>query len=179
MARLIGGPSPRRLTDLFLLLDTSFESWEGQHKNTSEGTKKQTQEQHYDDSLFYIFNTLPSPSPSPEKVSCPIAKAAMVSLLDTQLMPGLKTKLYSYQKRSAAEMVRRETEPLLGPDPRFEMMEGPTGRRFYFDRNTGILLRDKQEYEEARGGILAEVGENQAATRLDTNSNAILNRQWA
>lgn len=84
----------------------------------------------------------------------------MISLLDTELMPGLKTSLYSYQKRSAAEMVRRETQPLLRLDPRFENIEGPTGRRCYYNKNTGQLLGDKREYEDARGGILAEVGEN-------------------
>lgn len=75
-------------------------------------------------------------------------------------MPGLKTRLYPYQKRSAAEMVRRETEPLLRLDPRFEDMEGPTGRQFYYNIQTAIVLREKQEYEDARGGILAEVGDD-------------------
>lgn len=84
----------------------------------------------------------------------------MISLLDAELMPELKTSLYSYQKRSAAEMVRRESQPLLSLDPRYENVEGPAGRRYYFDENTGKLLGDKREYEDARGGILAEVGEN-------------------
>lgn len=141
------------------LLDTSLKSWEGD-QNATEVNQEQKQEQHHDDSLFYIFNTLPSPTPDPADVSCPVAKAAITSLLDAQPMPRLKTSLYSYQKRSAAEMVRRETEPLLRLDPRIEIMEGPTGRRFYYDRHTGLLLRDKREYEEARGGILAEVGES-------------------
>lgn len=145
----------RCLMHLMPLLDTSLESWEGDQK-TIEVVQEQKQEQHHDDSLFYIFNTLPSPPPYPADVSCPFAKAAMTSLLDVQPMPRLKTSLYSYQKRSAAEMVRRETEPLLRLDPRLEIMEGPTGRGFYYDRHSGLLLRDKREYEEARGGILAE-----------------------
>lgn len=149
----------RRLADLFPLLDKSSASWEG-HQNTSGLTQNKTEEQYHDDSLFYLFNTLPLPSPSPTDVSCPIAKAAVQSLLDTQMMPGLKTSLYPYQKRSAAEMVKRETSPLLRADPRFEIMEGPTGQRFYYDGSAGVLLRDKREHEDVRGGILAEVGEN-------------------
>lgn len=84
----------------------------------------------------------------------------MTSLLSAQPLPGLNTNLYPYQKRSAAEMVRRETQPLLRLDPRFEIIDGPTGQQFYYDEQTGFVLRDKQEYEEVRGGILAEVREN-------------------
>ncbi|MCJ1466606.1 hypothetical protein MMC07_005226 [Pseudocyphellaria aurata] len=126
------------------------------YSDISKGTQKDTQEQLHEDSLFYIFNTLPSPSPSPADVFCPFAKAAMISLLNAQPMPGLKTNLYAYQKRSAAEMVRRETRPLLRLDPRFETIDGPTGRQFYYDEHTGFVLREKQEYEEVQGGILAE-----------------------
>ena len=53
-------------------------------------------------------------------------------------------------------MIRREVEPKRGLDPRFQALEGPTGQEFYYDRETGVLLRDKRTYEEARGGILGE-----------------------
>lgn len=72
-------------------------------------------------------------------------------------LPGLKTTLYSYQKRSAAAMIQRETEPLQTLDPRLESLKGPTEQNFYYDRLTGIILREMQTYEEARGGFLAEV----------------------
>ena len=163
--------------ELFCLLDTSLESWEGL-ENTSEPIQEQDQAQLHNDSLFYIFNTLPSPSPSPTDVLCPIAKASMTSLLNEQPMPGLKTSLYPYQKRSAAEMVRRETEPSVRLSPRFEIMKGPTGEQFFFDSHTGDLSRNGQEYEDARGGILAEVRKHYAA-RIDHNANAIQIRQWA
>lgn len=147
---------------LMLLLNPSFESWEGRNDSTRP-LQEEVEDQPYLESLFYLFNTLPSPSPRIELVSCPTAKGAMSSLLDLKIMPGLKNALYPYQKRSAAEMIRRETAPLLKLDPRFQAMEGPTGRHFYYDSETGILLHDREEYEEVRGGILAEVGNNEEA----------------
>lgn len=150
------GSKPRKcLKSLMMLLDTSFESWEG--RNDSTDPTQQVVQQLEKESLFYMFNTLPSPSPDPDRAACPVARAAMISLLSVEVMRGLKTALYSYQKRSAAEMVRRETSPSRTLDPRLDSMEGPTGMSYYYDKMSGILLCGRREYEEARGGILAEV----------------------
>ena len=157
------------LRELTSLLDLSLKSWEGRNDSTEHiHIHEEAQERPDPDSLFYIFNTLPSPSPRIEDVSCSNAKAAMGLLLHLQIMPGLKTELYPYQKRSAAEMIRRETAPSRKSDPRFQVIEGPTGRLFYYDSVTGRLRRDQQEYEEARGGILAEVGDNQTWGRYQS-----------
>lgn len=110
-----------------------------------------------DDSLFYIFNTITIPTPSPKQVECQYSREAIVSLLDEdKRLDGLQTDLYSYQKRSAATMVRRETQPAHVLDPRLEAFEGPEGDSFYYDQETGVFLRDERTYEQARGGILAE-----------------------
>ncbi|KAL8911002.1 MAG: hypothetical protein Q9172_007752 [Xanthocarpia lactea] len=108
------------------------------------------------DSLFYIFNTLPSPAPS-SNVSCPFSSHAIDSLLNsTAKMPGLRTGLYAYQRRSAAVMIRREAEPNHALDPRLEQIDCPTGRKLFYDYTTGLLFRHPRHYDEARGGILAE-----------------------
>ncbi|KAL8749015.1 MAG: hypothetical protein Q9199_007947, partial [Rusavskia elegans] len=108
------------------------------------------------DSLFYIFNTLPSPAPS-YNLSCPFSSHAIDSLLiNTANIPGLRTKLYAYQKRSAAMMIKREAEPIHALDPRLEEIVCPAGGKFFYDRTTGLLFRHPRRYDEARGGILAE-----------------------
>lgn len=147
----------RNLIGLVACLDCSWESWIGQNMTLHSGQRYQF-ETASNDSLFYLFNTLPSPSPSPTSISSIVARNAVDSLLDiSRNLPGLTTSLYPYQKRSAAMMIQRETEPLRTLDPRLTCMQGPTGHDFYYNKETGDLFRDKQLYEEARGGILAEV----------------------
>lgn len=108
------------------------------------------------DSLFYIFNTLPSPAP-PFNISCPFSRHAIDSLLtNTANILSLRTKLYPYQQRSAATMIKREAEPIRALDPRLEEIDCPAGGRFFYDRTTGLLFRHPRHYDEARGGILAE-----------------------
>ncbi len=107
------------------------------------------------ESLFYLFNTLPSPSPSTTNISDVHARRAMEDILDDSVA-GLHTSLYSYQQRSAAMMIQRETSPKRTPDPRQPRFYGPNGQSFYYDKEEGILLLQPSLYEEPRGGILAE-----------------------
>lgn len=107
------------------------------------------------ESLFYLFNTLPSPSPSAEKIVDVHAGRAVEDVLDNSVA-GLQTLLYPYQQRSAAMMIQRETSPKRSPDPRKPCFYGPTGQSFYYDKEEGILLVQPPSYDEPRGGILAE-----------------------
>ena len=110
-----------------------------------------------DDSLFYIFNTLKSPCPNSLGIEDSYAKDAVDGLIQGELViPGLKTKLYPYQSRSAAMMIQREVKPGRMLDPRVETMTSPVGTVFYYDREANTLLSGRREYDEARGGILAE-----------------------
>lgn len=136
-------------------LDRSPQSWEG-HNQSGNLIEHYNGESSNDDSLFYLFNTIPSPVARPPSVSCPISKEAIRSVLDSDELRGLRTKLYPYQKRTVASMIKREVEPEKALDPRFQSLEGPTGQPFYYDRETGVLLSDQRTYEEARGGILGE-----------------------
>lgn len=109
-----------------------------------------------DESLWYIFNTLQDPSPMPQSVRNIDARRAMEALLDESDNPvhGLKTALYPYQRRSAATMIQRETQPAMALDPRLQTMCGPTGVTFYYDKVEGTLLEGKRMYSEACGGLL-------------------------
>ena len=136
-------------------IDRSHASWEGWNQN-EDHLERYSGESSNNDSLFYLFNTVPSPSARTPSVSCPVSKEAIQSVLGCEELRGLKTKLYPYQKRTVASMVKREVQPERALDPRFQSLEGPTGQVFYYNKETGTLLRDKRTYDEARGGILGE-----------------------
>lgn len=136
-------------------LDRSSLFWEG--RNQFENLPEQyNRDSSNDDSLFYLFNTIPSPPAHPPPASCPVSNEAIQSILEPDELRGLRTKLYPYQKRTVASMIKREVEPQRALDPRLQPLEGPTGQAFYYDKETGVLLRDRRTYEEARGGILGE-----------------------
>ena len=141
------------------IIDFSAEGWAGNYSKFDQRRYLRDcwWDPDRDDLLFYTFNTLSSPKPDDDFVACPFSSNAMAALLDTShAVAGLNTLLYPYQGRSAATMIRREAEPARILDPRLEALEGPVGNTFYYDKQTGILLRDKRSYEEPRGGILAE-----------------------
>lgn len=136
-------------------LDRSLLSWEGRNQIENR-LERYSGESSNNDSLFYLFNTIPSPPARPQSVSCTISNEAIQSVFECDELRGLRTKLYPYQRRTVASMIKREVHPERTLDPRFQSLEGPTGQPFYYDRETGILLRDRRTYEEARGGILGE-----------------------
>ena len=136
-------------------LDKSLDAWEG-FNEVDHPIKPYSFESSNNDSLFYLFNTLPSPASLPSPVSCPISDNAIRSVFGSIKLPGLQTRLYTYQKRTVATMIKREVEPARALDPRLVSLQGPTRQAFYYDKETGVLLRDGRKYDEARGGILGE-----------------------
>lgn len=146
-------------------VDRSTKSWEGRF---DPGSDVVIESNYEDESLFYIFNTLDSPSPDIQKVSDPYARIAMeevlwkdVSSTDELKKDGdaawVKTPLYSYQRRSAAFMIQRESEPAQTLDPRLQAFQGPTGQTYYYDKEEGSILREKRLYSEACGGTFFTV----------------------
>ena len=108
-------------------------------------------------SLFYIFNTLPSPNPQPEQIRDRFSRAAAQDILDqATALPGLKTHLYPYQARSAAAMIRLESSTELHDDARFERRIAPDGSSYFFVPRLCRFYKHAQHYASNRGGILAE-----------------------
>ena len=109
-------------------------------------------------SLLHLFNQLNSPQPAlAPKVNCPFSQGSIDYILEgSDCLADIKTSLFSYQRRSAAEMLRREVSVRRISDPRLLPMSGPTGERYFYDNRTGTLLREERFYEAAKGGILAE-----------------------
>lgn len=145
--------SKQALKVVMSMIDRSPEAWEGRQLARSPATT--TSDGAEDDSLWYIFNTLQDPDPRPETIEDDISRQAVEDLLcDSYLpvVPGLKTRLYPYQRRSAAAMVQRETQPSLVLDPRLEACQSPTGVEYYYDKEDGSVFREKRLYSEALGG---------------------------
>ncbi|KAJ5605647.1 hypothetical protein N7510_008428 [Penicillium lagena] len=138
-------------------IDRSSEAWEGRSPLHSAelGIKDSTE----DESLWYIFNTLQDPNPRLEAMKETHSQQAMEDLLAETIPPtvmGLKTILYTYQRRSAATMVQREAQPFQTLDPRLQAWRSPTGLEYYYDKEDGSIVREPRLYSEACGGILAE-----------------------
>ena len=154
------------LRQLLYRIDTSPSVWAGDHANA--------ELQSFDpwmsarpESLYYLFNKLPSPDPNPAKIKSRYTRKAIHELLESaaasewdewgeQPLAGLRTRLYPYQARSASLMIERESAPQLQLDPRLEVRLSPNGQEYYFGARDGSFLQEPRYYETPRGGILAE-----------------------
>ncbi|MCJ1340530.1 hypothetical protein MMC09_005826 [Bachmanniomyces sp. S44760] len=136
-------------------IDRSAKSWSGL-ADEQQKAEKYLPRARDDDSLFYIFNTLKSPSPNSAKITDKYANRTANDILQKGKIPGLRTGLYPYQSRSIATMIQREVQPVRRLDPRLETFTSPVNQIFYYDPQIGLLLSEKREYDEPRGGILAE-----------------------
>ncbi|KAM0258412.1 hypothetical protein ACHAQJ_003889 [Trichoderma viride] len=106
-------------------------------------------------SLLQLFNTIPSPCPDLTSVFEPYTQDAMYNLIESTV-PGLKTELYLYQRRSAALMLQKETQPGQILDPRLLHLKDTRGSPWYMDPVTGTVLLGPRYYDAVSGGILAE-----------------------
>lgn len=136
-------------------VDITPNSWEGCGVVEDDGETYDL-EAREDESLFYLFNTLPPPNLEATSVSDPLSNDVIQSVSGAHLLPGLTTQLYPYQQRTVAKMIQREVEPKRTLDPRFQELKGPDGSKFFYDSATAELSRDGRQYEEVRGGILGE-----------------------
>ncbi|KAI9759986.1 MAG: ribosylnicotinamide kinase [Chaenotheca gracillima] len=108
-------------------------------------------------SLFYLFNTLPSPSPTASRIKDKFTKDLLDSLMCFEKpLDGLKSTLLPFQRRSAAMMLEREVCPRLTLDPRLQRINAPDGSTFFIDSDKNEIFRHAREYDSVRGGILAE-----------------------
>jgi hypothetical protein len=106
-------------------------------------------------SLLQLFNKIPSPTPRISSIEETYSKSAMCDLLDGQV-PGLKSELYPYQRRSSAMMLQKEVQPEQVLDPRLLRVKDQEGGSWYIDTVAGTVLREPRYYDGVCGGILAE-----------------------
>ncbi|KAJ6113965.1 hypothetical protein N7523_007282 [Penicillium sp. IBT 18751x] len=136
-------------------IDPSPEAWHGERDSTNPEALSSGEDE---ESLWYIFNTLQDPNPQVDTVKDGPSRKAMSYLLSDEDFSdyGLKTALYPYQRRSAAMMVQREVQPARMPDPRLQACSSPMGLEYFYDKEDGWITLQKEMYDEAVGGILAE-----------------------
>ncbi|RCI15660.1 hypothetical protein L249_3522 [Ophiocordyceps polyrhachis-furcata BCC 54312] len=137
-------------------LDVSPKTWKGEcAHSTSTGFLPTLS--HVDDgeSLLQLFNSIRSPNPEPGLMQDPHIQDSMCDLLASSVS-GLTTELYPYQRRSAALMLQKETQPGRSCDPRLVPAKDQTGNPFYLDTVAGTVCREPRYYDGVSGGILAE-----------------------
>ncbi|KAI1097710.1 P-loop containing nucleoside triphosphate hydrolase protein [Jackrogersella minutella] len=148
-----------RATSLLISrLDFSSKYWKGESNTTyssyitlQSGDPSDTK----DTSLLSMFNNVPSPDSRSEVEPNLDTRDGMECLLEGDI-PGITTKLYPYQGRSAALMLKREENPGRIVDPRFQTALDQEGKLWYYDNVSGIVLKEPRYYDGVRGGILAE-----------------------
>ncbi|KAK5136828.1 hypothetical protein LTR08_001750 [Meristemomyces frigidus] len=137
-------------------IDVSTETWQGHYTpQLARKSKFDPWAQRVDGSLFYMFNTLASPSPVPQALEDQYAYEALEDLLQS-VLPGLKTVLYPYQRRSAGVILQRESVVKLELDPRLEERTAPDGSTYYYGPRDLLFFRQPRYYKACQGGILAE-----------------------
>jgi hypothetical protein len=137
-------------------LDISLNSWNGQpNADVKEPFELYTTGE--EGSLYFLFNNIPSPDPTSERISSHFHQQSMIELLDSEFqLPGLKTVLYPYQRKSAAQMLQRESDERIELDPRLERRIALDGTTYYYDPWDVSFFRSPRFYEACKGGILAE-----------------------
>lgn len=145
----------KRLKVVMAMMDTSVESWEGGLPRGELLSKPENDKL----SLFSMFNAMESPKPNPESpwINDEDTRDLLRSVLAPgNNIPGLKTTLYKYQKRSVALMLQKELAPERTQDPRLKEVCAPTGEIYYWESGTTEIFQDPRYYEDVKGGILAE-----------------------
>lgn len=140
------------------VLDYSKSSWQGHQLPVNSGRPvlvESSGENAQDVTLLQLFNEIPSPKPDPDYISDQHAREAMFDLAHSDVV-GLKTPLHPYQRRSAAVMLQKETQPGSVLDPRLLRVQGPENNIWYLDPVVGSVLKGPRMYENVFGGILAE-----------------------
>lgn len=144
------------LESLIANVDINPETWQGRYAPCSE-CRFDLWARSDEGSIFYMFNKLSSPSPSIDLIDEKYAHEALEDLMDpASVLPGLKTVLYPYQRRSAGLLLQRESVAKLELDPRLEQRTAPDGSAFYYGARDLLFLRQPRFYEACRGGVLAE-----------------------
>lgn len=69
---------------------------------------------------------------------------------------GMRSQLYTYQRRSVAAMLQKELDPRDVPDPLYIPLKTIDGKEFYLQPGTMEVLQERPMTAPCRGGILCE-----------------------
>ena len=107
-----------------------------------------------------IYSDLRSPIVSPTGCLGNIT-ARLLNSQDNLEGLGMRSTLYTYQRRSVAAMLQRELDPRDVPDPLYISAGTIDGRDFYLQPGTMEILQQRPMTAPCKGGILCEeLGKN-------------------
>ncbi|KAK8069108.1 hypothetical protein PG994_005724 [Apiospora phragmitis] len=135
-------------------LDYSPTTWNG---SESHGTSETSGNKEEDDELSLLerFNQFPSPDPQIHHIPNAFGKGLISDVLNSDIF-GIKTTLIPIQRKSVAEMLRRELVPRRVLDPRLLERTDQNGNSWYSDFVRGEVLKEPRYYDAIRGGLLCE-----------------------
>ncbi|KAG7778627.1 hypothetical protein KL930_002714 [Ogataea haglerorum] len=114
-----------------------------------EEPKKETIE----DRLIRIYSQVNSPNFDLEELD-PVSRETISEILNGKI-PGMKSDLYNYQRRSLAKMYEKEVSIKSVPVPNLIVLSRGS-KSFYLDMQTLNFMENATCYHTPRGGILAE-----------------------
>lgn len=142
------------LGELLKQLDYSPAAWNGSESHgVSDSDAIAKEDEHL--SLLERFNKFPSPDPQINHVTDAVDQGLIRDVLNSDIF-GIKTTLIPIQRKSVAEMLRRELAPRRVLDPRLLQRTDQTGNVWYSDFVKGEVLREPRYYDAVRGGLLCE-----------------------
>ena len=110
--------------------------------------------------LSEIYSDLRSPVVSPTDCLGNIT-ARLLDFSDNLEGLGMRSTLYTYQRRSVAAMLQTELDPRDVPDPLYISARTIDGRDFYLQPGTMEILLQRPMTAPCKGGILCEeLGKN-------------------
>ncbi|KAK7932393.1 hypothetical protein PG985_003105 [Apiospora marii] len=142
----------KALGALLQQMDYSPATWNGRERHDASDSDAK-EDDHL--SLLKRFNKFPSPDPQIHHVTNPVDQGLIRDVLNSDIF-GVKTTLIPIQRKSAAEMLRRELAPGRVLDPRLLQRTDQTGNVWYSDFVKGEVLREPRYYDAVRGGLLCE-----------------------
>ncbi|KAK0558687.1 hypothetical protein OC844_004958 [Tilletia horrida] len=108
--------------------------------------------------LRELYNRIPPPAAEPWLHVDARTQQTMRELIEDDATPGIQTRLFRYQRRTVAQLLRRERNVIRDtiPDPRLVPCAALDGTRFFIDIDEHQLWLFRQTLPDMAGSILCE-----------------------
>ncbi|CAD6884600.1 unnamed protein product [Tilletia caries] len=108
--------------------------------------------------LRELYNAIPSPPREPWRNVSERWQTLVKSLVRDDAPPGIRTKMFNYQRHTVAQLLVRELNAGVDPicDPRLIECTSLNGARFYVDGSNFTISRRRRALPDCSGSILSE-----------------------
>ncbi|EIN07069.1 hypothetical protein PUNSTDRAFT_104552 [Punctularia strigosozonata HHB-11173 SS5] len=147
-------PARKYLKRILPLIVQNHALWDGLEYDVSGSVQKAFLPNKLDPrTMAEIYGDLPSPQVDLTDPGVPDS-ARQVCAADS--LPGLRSSLHDYQRRSVVAMICKETCSGTCPDPLYITLHSMDGEPLHFQPATGEVVRERPVVTSSRGGILCE-----------------------